>query len=201
MRMLESNTSSQKNLFTKITACGFLIFLIFFRISNNVVDPDLWHQMALIREAIALGHIPLKDHFAYTPTVFPTIHHEWGAGVIAYLLATRLGASGILAAKYLLASIISIFSFLCLKRRPVSIEVLIFLIPIGILLIDEGFSTIRGQMYSLAFLSCLLWFFELDKNGTLKWIAAWLPLYQFGLICTLVFLLELAFSEPIGWNN
>jgi len=32
-------------------------------------------------------------------------------------------------------------------------------------------------MYSLAFLSCLLWFFELDKNGTLKWIAAWIPLY------------------------
>lgn len=57
------------------------------------------------------------------------------------------------------------------------IEVLVFIAPIGILLIDRGFSTIRGQMYSLAFVACLLWFLDLDRNGTRKWIIAWIPLW------------------------
>jgi hypothetical protein len=178
MQGLDSNNAIlKKNLWLKAAACAFLLSMYFLRISNNIVDLDLWHQMALIREAIALGHIPLNDQFAYTPTVFPSVHHEWGAGAIAYFLATRFGALGILAVKYSLAVSIAVFSLLCLKRRSVTIEVLIFLAPIGIMLIGKGFSTIRGQMYSYAFLACLLWFFELDQNRHRRWITAWIPLY------------------------
>jgi len=167
----------KKNLFLKVAGCAFLVSMYFFRISNNIVDLDLWHQMALIREAIALGHIPLEDHFAYTPTLFPSVHHEWGAGVIAYFLATRFGAVGILAVKYSLAVCIAVFCLLCLKRRLVTLEVLIFLVPLGILLIERGFSTIRGQMYSYAFLACLLWFFELEQNENRRWLIFWIPLF------------------------
>src|SRR5690349_15301386 len=48
------------------------------RISTNVVDMDIFHQMALARESIALGHIPTVDRFAYTPTLPYSVHHEWG---------------------------------------------------------------------------------------------------------------------------
>ena len=58
-----------------------------YRVSGTVVDPDLWHEMALFRAALALGSLPLHDLFAYTPTVFPSIHHEWGAGAIGYGVA------------------------------------------------------------------------------------------------------------------
>ena len=47
---------------------------------NTFVDPDIWHEMALFREALALGYLPLADQFAYTPTVYPSVHHEWGTG-------------------------------------------------------------------------------------------------------------------------
>lgn len=178
MHLQDCGIDTQKrDLILKVVACTFLVSMYFLRITNNVVDPDLWHQMALIREFITLGHIPLEDRFAYTPTIYPSVHHEWGAGAIAYFLATRFGAPGILTAKYLLALIILAFSFLCLRRRSAGIEVLLFLAPIGILLIDRGFSTIRGQMYSLAFLACLLWFLDLDRNGTRSWIIAWIPLF------------------------
>jgi hypothetical protein len=40
----------------------------------------------LFREVLAQGSVPLVDHFAYTPTVVPSVHHEWGAGAIAYAL-------------------------------------------------------------------------------------------------------------------
>ena len=43
------------------------------------VDVDVWHLMALAREAIALGHMPLEDRFAYTPTVFPVVRSQPGA--------------------------------------------------------------------------------------------------------------------------
>lgn len=161
----------------KVVACAFLFLMYLRNLSNTVVDLDLWHQMASFREALLLGHIPVKDTFAYTPTVFPSVNHEWGAGAIAYFLATQFGASGILVAKYSLALMLVVLLILCIKRRSVSIVVLLFLVPIGILLIQGGFSTIRPQMYSLVFLACLLYFFELDRNGNSRWIAAWIPLF------------------------
>lgn len=177
MSQIEPILAKKKDVFLKAVACAFLLSMYFFRISGNIVDPDLWHQMALVREAVALGHIPLDDHFAYTPTIFPSVQHEWGAGVVAYFLATRFGAIGILAVKYLLALCIAVFSLLCLKRRSLTIEIVVFLAPIGVLLIDEGFSTVRAQLYSLAVFACLLWLFELDRKGNRTWIAVWIPLY------------------------
>jgi len=64
------------------------------RISINIVDLDIFHQMALIREGMVLGHIPTADTFSYGPTLPNVIHHEWGAGAVAYFLATRFGAPG-----------------------------------------------------------------------------------------------------------
>ncbi len=36
---------------------------------SNRVDPDLFHEMSLFREALVMGRIPTQDVFAYTPTV------------------------------------------------------------------------------------------------------------------------------------
>ena len=177
MQEIESNLTLKKDFLIKVAACAFLLSMYFGSLSNNIADLDLWHQMALIRESIHLGYIPLNDQFAYTPTVFPSVQHEWGAGVIAYFLATRFGASGILAVKYLLASIILAFFFLCIKRRSISKEIFIFLLPIGIGLILHSFATTRAQMYSFTFVACLLWFFELDRKGERRWLVVWIPLY------------------------
>jgi len=161
----------------KLAAGSFLLSLYVICITNNIVDPDLWHEMALIREVVASGSIPLEDRFAYTPTAFPSVHHEWGAGAIAYFLATQFGKSGILAAKYVLAAVIALFVFLCLRKRSTPTELYILLLPVGILLIHRGFSTIRAQIYSFAFAACLLWFLEKDRAGDRKWMLAWLPLF------------------------
>jgi hypothetical protein len=47
---------------------------------SRFVDPDVWHLMALFRETLAAGWVPLEDRFAYTPTVYPVVQHEWGTG-------------------------------------------------------------------------------------------------------------------------
>lgn len=177
MKITEPKVARRKNLFIEIATCVFLFSLFSLILSNNIADLDLWHQMALFRESIALAHIPLEDHFAYTPTIYPSIQHEWGAGAVAYFLGTQFGGTGILAAKYLLAAIIVVFFLLCIKRRAVSIAIVILLAPIGMGLMSRSFATTRAQMYSFAFVACLLWVFDLEEVGNRRWLVFWIPLY------------------------
>jgi hypothetical protein len=44
---------------------------------------DVWHEMALARESIKLGHVPTTDLFSYAPTRDPVVDHEWLAGAVA----------------------------------------------------------------------------------------------------------------------
>jgi hypothetical protein len=64
--------------------------------ANTVVDLDMFHEMALFRQSLAIGRIPLEDTFSYVPTVKPLIHYEWGTGALLYLVTVScgLGASG-----------------------------------------------------------------------------------------------------------
>ncbi|HEY9074845.1 MAG TPA: hypothetical protein VIN67_12000, partial [Desulfobaccales bacterium] len=57
----------------------------------NIVDLDLFHQMATIREVYRIGYFPRVDLFSYLPTVLPLSHHEWGAGALIYLITIQLG--------------------------------------------------------------------------------------------------------------
>ncbi|HZM00180.1 MAG TPA: hypothetical protein VFD43_08015, partial [Planctomycetota bacterium] len=69
---------------------------------SNFVDPDVWHEMALIRQAVAEGALPWKDDLAYTRTVEPSIHHEWGTGAILFSLGSGMGGPGLLILKFAL---------------------------------------------------------------------------------------------------
>lgn len=148
--------------------------MFLYRISINIVDPDLWHEMALGREIVDRGMVPHEDTFAYTPTLSPVVHHEWGAGLIAYFLAVKVGAAGIVIAKYALAFGLAAVCSVSAYRRGAGVEVMSFLWPIAILLLDHGFSPIRAQMYSFLFTACLLYWMDRDLEGNRWWLVAWL---------------------------
>ena len=154
-----------------------LAVMLLSRISFNVVDPDIFHEMALIREGLVLGHIPTVDHFSYGPTHPYVVQHEWGSGVIAYFVATGFGAGGILLLKYLLAALLA---WLCVatarSRDPDPLPALCWLAPIAIFFAGAAFSPVRGHLYSIVFTACLLYFLERDRRGDRRWIAIWLLL-------------------------
>ncbi|MBL8827210.1 MAG: hypothetical protein JNM18_09510, partial [Planctomycetaceae bacterium] len=81
------------------------------------VDPDLFHEMALAREFLTLGHMPLEDRFAYTPTVSPSVHHEWGTGLVLDLVAQTAGSTGIMVLKYALTVAVVAGCYYCARRR------------------------------------------------------------------------------------
>jgi len=157
------------------------------------VDPDLWHEMALFREALALGHLPFADQFAYTPTVYPSVQHEWGTGAVLYFLATRFGSTGILIAKYLLTLGVVALGMAAARRRGAGWPVIVSLAPLAILCGVIGYTTIRAQLFTLLFIALLLYSLELDRAGLRRWIWAWLPLYTVWLNLHAGFIVGLGF--------
>jgi hypothetical protein len=154
-----------------------LAVMILSRVSANTVDLDIFHEMALFRESLALGHISTIDHFSYGPTHPYIVQHEWGAGAVAYYVATAFGAPGILLLKYFVAALIA---WLCIatarSRNPDPLPALCWLAPLAIFFVGAAFSPIRAHVYSLAFAACLLYFLEGDRRGNRRWIVFWMPL-------------------------
>lgn len=141
---------------------------------ERFIDPDAWHQMALIREALSLGYLPRTDPFSFTSSVEPLVHHEWGMGVWLYWVGTTFGAFGLGVLRDLLSLGIGAACIACARRRGTSCPVLWATAPVAIFLLWTGFSTVRAQMFTLFFLAVLLWFLELDRDGRRWWAYPWL---------------------------
>jgi hypothetical protein len=164
-----------------ISACLSMTLFLAYRMGPSIVDPDIWHEMALMRTALDLGYIPYQDNFAYTETIFPVVHHEWAAGLIAYSLSYYFGASGIVFLRFLLPVILISLLIYSLKKCKAKLSVILFLLPIPIFLWAYGTSTVRAQMYSFIFTAILLISLDFDNRGKRWWIPIWLVLFTIWL--------------------
>jgi hypothetical protein len=144
---------------------------------GNFVDPDVWHEIALIRDAVARGSLPTRDTLAYTPTVQPVIHHEWGTGAILYALADHVGGAGLVVLKLLLTAAIAVGCAACVRLRGGPAAVATTLAPVAVFLSFYGFSTVRAQMFTMACTAWLLVALEHDRRGGRRWIVPWLALH------------------------
>jgi hypothetical protein len=143
----------------------------------NVLDPDLFHEMALWRAALERGAMPRQDLFAYTPTVTPCVHHEWGTGMVVYAATRAFGTPGLLALKFLLSVVVAVLTALCARRRLREWACFCVLAPAALGMGFIGFATMRAQLFTLAFTALLLFLLELDREGARWWAAAWLAAY------------------------
>jgi hypothetical protein len=141
---------------------------------SSFVDPDVWHELALIREARQQGTLPTHDWLAYTPTVEPSIHHEWGTGVLLYAATSVGGGSGLLLLKLGLTVGIAVASVAAARRAGVSAASLCALAPVAIFLSWYGFSTVRAQMFTLLFTALLMLALARDREGKRAWVFIWL---------------------------
>jgi hypothetical protein len=153
-----------------------LLLLVLAALSHPVVDQDVWHEISLAREAFALGKVTTVDSFAYTPT-HAVIQHEWGAGVLALWLIQWWGANGLLFLKLVLGAALVLLVWA--QSRDQRRIALVF-VPVAILalnMLQPGFGTVRGQMYSLVAVAALLWFLQLDREGQRWWVVPWLLVF------------------------
>jgi hypothetical protein len=156
-----------------LAVAGFLAYIA----RLNGVTHDLYHAMALARHTFDSGVFPQNDVFAFTPTMQPTVHHEWGFGLITYLTtANPWGAVLLMSLKFLLIAIMLLCSYRVHRQRggdPVLFSLaLIMILPF----FWVGFATIRAQLFTLTAISVQMVMLEADWRGKRAWIIGWLAL-------------------------
>jgi hypothetical protein len=147
------------------------------RTASCVVDLDLWHELALAREIAQTGSVPWEDHFAFTPNVYPVVHHEWGAGIIAYAAMQMGGAAGILLLKFALIAGVAVACWCNARRRGATVPSTGLVLALVIVLSDYSFATVRAQMYSYLLAALLVWGFDRDREGDRHWLIGLLVLF------------------------
>ena len=151
--------------------------LLFERITpQGFFDPDGFHEMALFREWLRTGAMPHVDTFAFTPTVVPAVHHEWGAGAVLYLLSTKLGAGGVMAARWLISAAVVVVAVRTAARRASGVVVAFCAAP-AVLLAAVGFTTIRAGLYTMLLLGVVLAALDADRERARpgRFLLIWLP--------------------------
>lgn len=145
--------------------------------SHSSIHHDVWHQLALIREAAHSGRLPTVELFAYTARLPVSIQHEWGAGAVALIFLIAAGASGLVALKFLLTAPV----FLSFWRQAHALRSLwptaSLLACIAAPMVSYSNVPVCAQAYSLAIFSTLLWLLVLDWQGNRSWPFLFLPLF------------------------
>ncbi len=141
----------------------------------NEVTHDAFHEMALFREFCVTHIFPTVDRFAYTPTVAPVVHHEWGTGAVLYFVTTTagLGLAGLSLLKFCLIG--GLWSMIYRVARLRGVHPYLFaLFSLTVLpVMWVGMATVRATLFTLLFLSIQLWMLELDRRGARWWMVAW----------------------------
>jgi hypothetical protein len=144
------------------------------------VDLDAFHEMSLFRVALASGALPKIDPFAYTPTLRPFIHHEWGTGAVLYGVWEGLGwgPAGLGVLRYLLVALAGALAWWTVRRKGASCATIAVTSPLAAFLVVVGFaSPVRAQAFTIVLTAALLGLLELDREGRRGWIVPWLALH------------------------
>lgn len=165
-----------------LACAGWLVIIVWVLVSSSLFqspDGDMYHEMALARATLEAGFVPTQDLFAYTPTRTPTVHHEWGTGVVLYLavIASGWGGAGLLLLKYALLAVLVLLCQRCASRRCATPGVILICTPIAMAMVALGLATVRAQLFTLVFTAVLLLLLEHRSKGQVVWVSGWLLLY------------------------
>ena len=84
------------------------IFCLFLACLSTNYDYDLFARLIVGERFIEQGILPFQDFLSYTPT-HPWYDHEWGSGVVFYLLIKYLGAFGLLLFQAVMMFLTAVF--------------------------------------------------------------------------------------------
>ncbi len=165
--------------FVAILAASLLIAFLAYIARLSDVTHDAFHEMALVRVFAETGTFPIGDVFAFTPTVHPAVHHEWGTGLVLYWCAgiSPLGMDGMAVLRILLVFAISAALYRVARNGGAHPLLICVCAPILFPLLWVGFATLRAQIFTLLFMLLQILMQQSDWQGRKRWIVAWAMLY------------------------
>jgi hypothetical protein len=164
--------------FIAATLLGAIGFLLRNVAAATVADLDMFHELALIREALELGRIPYSDHYAFVPTVYPVVHHEWATGAVLYLFSvtTGWGMAGISLLRWLLVVAIAAGAWIVARRRGGDPLLMALLAGAAAMLVAPGLSPVRAQMFTYLFVIAMLLLAPAHERLRWRFVVAWLAI-------------------------
>ena len=141
-----------------IVRAGVLAELLALLSFSRGVDVDVFHQMALFREALASGALPRHDVFAYGPTLELVVHHEWGTGAVLYAVWQATGwGRGSRRAPVRAGRRRRVPGSRVRAARGATDATMALVGPVAAFLVTIGFySAVRAQAFTLLFIAVLL---------------------------------------------
>lgn len=149
------------------------LFSIFLACLSTNYDYDLFARLIVGERFIEQGILPFKDFLSYTPT-HPWYDHEWGSGVIFYVILKYFKAGGLLffhAAMLFLTSIF-IVKIQRLKKHAYPSSLLFMAVFLAFYMRLNPVIT-RCQLFSFVFFSIFLYILEatrVKKATKLIWL-------------------------------
>ena len=165
--------------FVAILAVSLVVAFLAYIARLSDITHDAFHEMALVRVFAESGTFPLGDVFAFTPTVNPAVHHEWGTGLVLYWCAgiSPLGMDGMAVLRIVLVFAIATALYRGARNGGAHPLLICVCAPILFPLLWVGFATIRAQIFTLLFILLQILLQQSDWQGRKSWVVVWAVLY------------------------
>jgi len=140
------------------------LFSIFLACLSTNYDYDLFARLIVGERFVEHGILPFQDFLSYTPT-HPWYDHEWGSGVVFYLLIKYLGAFGLL----LFQAVMTFFTaFFVVKTQQLQKHAfppsLLFMGIFLALFAHLNPELVRCQLFSFLFFSIFIYILEYTRR-------------------------------------
>lgn len=144
--------------------CTLAVICLFLACLSTNYDYDLFARLIVGEKFIEEGIFPYHDFLSYTPT-HAWFDHEWGSGVVFYLILKYAGPIGFLLfeAFALLGTAFFVIKTQRLQKHPFPTS-LIFMSIFCVLLFRLNSELVRCQLFSFFFFSMFLYFCEKNKK-------------------------------------
>lgn len=147
-----------------------ILFLLIFTLcaGANYYDFDLWARLIAGMGPVEAGHVLKEDFLSYTP-VHTWWDHEWGSGVIFYLLLKYFGAYSLVLFNAFLVFLIFFIITKIIKLRtnvcPYNFTFYFF----AVMAVISNFNCpIRCHMFSFLLFTVFIYILELARKGKNK---------------------------------
>lgn len=144
------------------------LFSIFLACLCTNYDYDLFARLIVGERFIEQGILPFKDFLSYTPT-HAWFDHEWGSGVVFYLLIKYFHAFGLLAFQIIMMFLTAFFVIKTQKLQKHAFPPsLVFMSIFLVLFLRLNPELVRCQLFSFLFFSIFLYVLEGTRKGKFK---------------------------------
>ena len=176
------------------------LIIVWRLLCGSPADPDLFARVAMGRLALSLNYVPLRDPFAFTPTLPTWVDHEWLSGVLFYLVAGTTGDAGLILLRIILAASATMCIIVAsLRYAPQFSGRLVWIMLCLLHAAAAWTSTVRCQAFTYLFIPLLYWaIIEYRKDRNIFALAfspllaiAWVNMhggYAIGCILITIFL-------------